>query len=530
MTSASKLRRVTAGALSLALAAMTSLVAVEAAGSQVPPGGTVHYDDIDFDASTDLVALAQLEIVGAPDCAAPAGDPSPLTPAWDARDKANRYCAFEGALDLLRNPTIAEEVQQMQADRAAMDPDGEAGSYLGDPFREPLSRWDGLRGRYDSVRYTEPGGAVRQAAIFRPLDECVGRPASGCTAGLPHPAGPPYPGVILVCHICFPGLFGEAADPWIWAAETLAEAGYMVLTAPVPVEPALDFLLATPDQPTTQGDVNPFWAELDRDRIGLMGHSGAASASLEAGQGDPRVTAIVSWDRSRSFDPRPLEITVPTLLMTGDADYFFFDEGLQPIHEPLGPPAPGTKWADLDLFRQAQVPAMLVSVRAGHSRRSAPPARVVHPLQPLRAASQRLLHPRLVRPLPQRPRRWAHGKRRSRRASPLQTSTTPLTSMPSTKGPSTPSWATCRSPSKGYRWQIASPSTAPRPTGWARVGHSDARTCGPGCSPGDATPSPDLATKEGAETTFSIQEKKARRSLTLVSGPRPARGRTTGTP
>jgi hypothetical protein len=166
-----------------------------------------------------------MEIVGAPDCATPAGDPAPDTPAWDRRDKENRFCAMQGELDFLRNPTIAEAAERVGAERAAADPDGEAGPYNGDPFREPLIRWDGLRGRYDSIRYTGPDGTVHHAAVFRPLEECTGRRTSRCPDGLPRVAGAPYPGVIVVCHTCFPGAAGEAADFWIWAAEGLPEAG-----------------------------------------------------------------------------------------------------------------------------------------------------------------------------------------------------------------------------------------------------------------------------------------------------------------
>jgi dienelactone hydrolase len=369
---ARKKRRILAHGWTLALVALSALAAVaaappirtQAAGLQIEPGATIRFDELDLDGFThaDLEALADATIVGPPDCAAPADDPAPQTPAWDRRDKANRFCAMQGELDFLSNPTIAETNRQVQAERAAIAPD--AGTFSGDPFREPLTRWNRLRGRYDSIRYTGPDGATRHAALFRPLEACTGRrQKSRCPAGLPRPPGPPYPGVILICHICSPGS-SEAADPYIWAAETLAEAGYMVLTAPTPPDLALDFFVATPGEPTAQGEANRFWTELDRDRIGVMGHSGAGSNALAVGQTDPRLTAVVSWDRSRSFDSRQLEISTPTLLLTGDADYFFLDDDFQPVQEPLDPPTLGTKWADLELFRAAEVPAMLVALRS----------------------------------------------------------------------------------------------------------------------------------------------------------------------
>ena len=356
-------------AASLAVALAVGAVAPGAPATAASTSGdVVDFDDLDLDGFRwpDLEALAGVEIIGEPDCAAPAADPAPRTPAWDQRDKENRFCAMQGELDLLRNPAIVDADEQAQADRAAADPEGEAGEYVGDPFREPLTRWDGRRGQYDSIRYTGPDGATRFASMFRPLDECAGRRTDGCPEGLPRSAGPPYPGVLLVCHVCSGTLpTREAADPYIWAAETLAEAGYMVFAAPTPAELALDFFVATPRQPTAQGEANPFWRQLDRDRLGMMGHSGAGVVSLTVGQADPRVDAVVSWDRARSLDARTLDPTTPTLFLTGDADYFYLDEDFQPMPEPLDPPAPGTKWADLDLFRQAEVPSMLVSLRAG---------------------------------------------------------------------------------------------------------------------------------------------------------------------
>jgi dienelactone hydrolase len=142
----------------------------------------------------------------------------------------------------------------------------------------------------------------------------------------------------------------QADEQLYWyAAQTLAKAGYVVLTfdpqgqgqsdtfgaSPdteegVPAqtdgrpfydgtEDALDFLLSTPRDPyepvpscssgtshSGKQDArvragldtayNPFWSLIDRNEIGLAGHSyGAAGVSYIA-QWDPRVKAVVAWD------------------------------------------------------------------------------------------------------------------------------------------------------------------------------------------------------------------------------------------
>jgi dienelactone hydrolase len=142
----------------------------------------------------------------------------------------------------------------------------------------------------------------------------------------------------------------QADEQMYWyAAQTLAKAGYVVLTfdpqgqgqsdtfgeAPdrlegVPAqsdgrpfydgtEDAINFLLSTPVQPyepvascstgtshaakqnarSSRGldaAYNPYWQLIDRSEIGLAGHSfGAAGVSYIA-QWDPRVKAVVAWD------------------------------------------------------------------------------------------------------------------------------------------------------------------------------------------------------------------------------------------
>src|SRR3954465_15725688 len=112
---------------------------------------------------------------------------------------------------------------------------------------------------------------------------------------------------------------------YFWAAEGLAEAGYEVLTYDVQGQGNSDTL---PDQqhctgPSTctgvpfqqsynfyQGTedalnyffsaANPGRDQLDPARVGIAGHSLGASAVSEVGQCDPRVKAIVAWDKLAS--------------------------------------------------------------------------------------------------------------------------------------------------------------------------------------------------------------------------------------
>lgn len=141
----------------------------------------------------------------------------------------------------------------------------------------------------------------------------------------------------------------QAPETLYWyAAQTLAQAGYVVMTFDpqgqgysdtygegddrndgVPsqsgrpfydgTEDALDFFFSTPAAPyvprnsctsgTSHADkqtarvqdgrssaFNPFYASLDAARVGIAGHSLGAAAVSYVGQLDPRVKAIVAWD------------------------------------------------------------------------------------------------------------------------------------------------------------------------------------------------------------------------------------------
>lgn len=276
-------------------------------------------------------ALAQ----GDPDCAGPAGDPAPGTPEWEQRETDNEFCATQRNKDTASNPAYqAALAQPLNQSRSANGMD---------PFREPLL-WDGKRFRFEEVTVPGAEGASFPGLLFRPL-------ASD---------DPPYPGIVI--------MHGGAAsqEPYMWAAEGLAEAGYMVLTLSIgrtadshyeETKAALEFL--------TSG-ANPRVAELDRARIGLAGHSAGGVAVSRLGQEDPRVGAIASWDRAQSGEmPADLALRTPALFLTAD-----FNCQRVPVclperrSAPPDPMGPGNKDQDFQRLRAAGVDTMKVSLRA----------------------------------------------------------------------------------------------------------------------------------------------------------------------
>ena len=195
--------------------------------------------------------------------------------------------------------------------------------------------------------------------LFRPCD----RSCDGLPAGL-RTWAPPYPAVVIV--------HGGAAsqEMYLWAAEALAESGYMVLTFQVPnpenagggghypdAKAALEFLLSTS---------NPRWAELDRERIGLAGHSAGGVAVSRLGQEDPRVGAIVSWDRAQSTPlPADLPLRTPALFVTADFNCQRVPVCLPEAYpSPPDPRGPGNKDEDFQRVAAAGLDTMKISLRA----------------------------------------------------------------------------------------------------------------------------------------------------------------------
>jgi hypothetical protein len=192
-----------------------------------------------------------------------------------------------------------------------------------------------------------------------------------------------------------------------WAAQALVEAGYVVLT----FDPrgqgrsdnrtpegeqgsnansavfvtntidAVDFLRSTPDRPyaPNEGDerattaFNPLHDRIDRDRLGLAGHSlGATGVSVVQGiepwpgsepdpDGGNPVDTIVAWDNlALSQDGLAGFELVPRVPAMGQSgDYFLTPT---PYTEP---PDPDEKRAGFLLWQDADVPSMQLVIEGG---------------------------------------------------------------------------------------------------------------------------------------------------------------------
>ncbi|MDX8150137.1 hypothetical protein SK069_00900 [Patulibacter brassicae] len=210
-------------------------------------------------------------------------------------------------------------------------------------------------------------------------------------------------------------------QPYWWAAQTLAKAGYVVVTSDPAgqgqsdllgagadalegvhpqvagntfydgTQDALDFALSSPSAPycprPSRGGTrhcdkqqarvdggrasafNPLWRLVDPDRVGLAGHSYGASGVSWVGQQDPRVDAVVAWDRlcdpssvpascSRGGQGGPVALRVPALSIS--ADSFLGVEVLQ------GPPSdPAAKAAPSRRYSAAGIDTGSIGIRGG---------------------------------------------------------------------------------------------------------------------------------------------------------------------
>jgi dienelactone hydrolase len=289
--------------------------------------------------------------LGEPDCVGPAGDPQPDTPEWYEREAANAYCGEQRFYDTTTNPLFAAAWTEMRARHGTED-------FRADPFRDPLLL-GGSRFRYQRVAVPSASGGAIPGMLFRPCDAtCVNRP------GALGSYKPPYPGVVIV--------HGGAANQemYLWAAEGLAESGYEVLTFQLPQEDNLgggahyDYTKAALDYFTSTA--NPGFSQLNRDHIGLAGHSAGGVAVSQLGQEDPRISAIVSWDRAQS-GPMPPDLVLRTPALFVITDYLCQRSPVcvpQPYTSPPSYDGPGSKGEDFQRLRGAGVDSMQLVPRA----------------------------------------------------------------------------------------------------------------------------------------------------------------------
>ena len=318
-------------------------------------------------------------------CVAPAGDPEPGSREWQQRDLHNQYCAGLRNRDQLLSPAFGfgnlTQGSTIYAERTAdqaSDPTHPRGgittlvpgSQSADPFRT-IKRWtEAGHGRVAPVKFKALDGATLRGHVFIP-PASVPRPKDG------------YPGVVIT-----DGSIQAYEELYFWAAQDLASKGYMAMTYDVQGQGDSDLFpeSCTPDDcpgvPYQQdynffqgaedsltfflSTANPYADVLDRDRIGLAGHSLGARAVSVVGQCDKRVRAIVAWDNLSAIEncsgvtiPAQYRsdklLHAPALALTND---YLFNTQPQP-----DAPDPHSKDAGYQQVAKAGLDAQIVTFR-----------------------------------------------------------------------------------------------------------------------------------------------------------------------
>lgn len=333
---------------------------------------------------TGLVALLVAALVLMAPAAAPAqSGPEPGSPEWTERDLANVLRMIGRNRDQLTHP---EYLAQMTIEGLPRD-FGNLADQLQHPDRPIITlsqlvpgsrgadiyRWGWERqGRGIQVpfEYENRYGARIQGELWAPPSTFVD-PVTG------EPDGGPYPGVVITT-----GSVQGYKELYWWAAQGLAEAGYVVMTYDVqgqgksetfghdeetglirctpddcpgvPFQQAANFIEGTEDAlDWFLSEANPLRGMVDDARIGLAGHSLGARAVTEVGNRDERVDAVVAWDNANL--PEDMAPRVPT--MGQDAEAGFWPE----MHQER--PDPDAHNSTFRRFRDAGVPAMQASLQ-----------------------------------------------------------------------------------------------------------------------------------------------------------------------
>ena len=311
-----------------------------------------------------------------------AGDPEPGTPAYYQRDAANVAHMTGRTRDQLTNPGYHARLAAATGPTFTANLEDQAlhpthpivslsqlvpGGRAADVYRRDWAQQG--RGIVVPVEYTNRDGVRIQGEVWGPTQPFTD-PVTGAQVDRP------YPGIVITT-----GSVQGYKELYWWAAQGLAEAGYVVMTYDVQgqgksetfghnddgslrcgpdgcpgvpfqqqpnfvegTEDALDFFLS---------DANPLRGMVDGDRIGIAGHSLGATAVTIVGNRDPRVDAVVAWDNASL--PADEEPRVPT--MGQDAEAMFTPQAYP------SPPDPDAENATFRRFAAAGVPAMQVALR-----------------------------------------------------------------------------------------------------------------------------------------------------------------------
>lgn len=297
---------------------------------------------------TLVAVLLPAALLVAPPAAGGEGDP--VDPAQEAanyakqREREAEYLTAKGLTDQLTSgqESLVEGVLEQAADPGRMfltDVCWSKSLACGGDTR--LAHWEeNGYGIVEPVHFTARNGSTMAGHVWATK------------------AGPAKRPLVVITN----GSVQASEELYWWAAQTLAKAGYVVLTRDPQMQgrsdtfgagedamegfpsqstgvtffdhtqDSIDFALSRPGRPycprpsrsgTSHCDkqhsrvadglatrFNPFWRMVDRTRIGLAGHSYGASGVSWVGQQDHRVDAVVAWDNlcdptapSRSISP-----------------------------------------------------------------------------------------------------------------------------------------------------------------------------------------------------------------------------------
>jgi hypothetical protein len=323
---------------------------------------------------------------------------TPTNPAWIARDQQNQYCATLRLRDQAASPAYgtsnvtlgaqlyAGRLQEQIADGPGHVKGGVTplvpGSQAADAFRS-IPDWERLTGGTATrISFTASDGAKLYGHLWTP-PKSVPKPAAG------------YPGIVIT-----DGSVQAFEQLYYWAAQGLAQYGYEVLTYDVQGQGDSDLLPAdcTPagckgvpyqqDYNFYQGaedslswfdsPKNPAFRSLDRNRLGIAGHSLGAAAVSWVGQCDRRVKTLVAWDDLVVVDPKQCaaNVTVPkkyqahrlhTPALATANDYEFNVQPATQVPNPHGDANGGGIAGDggYQQLAKAGIDAMRVSFRNG---------------------------------------------------------------------------------------------------------------------------------------------------------------------